>query len=75
MQCPMVCAVIASPPPRCDNCGNPIKQDPRGGWTHGAGSDDWQGKRCPGRLTGAVITSPVVRCHPQDRSEEKGRTE
>jgi hypothetical protein len=41
--------------PACRNCGLPIResQQPqaRFGWTH---TGDWQGVRCPGRVTGAV---------------------
>lgn len=41
--------------PACQNCGLPIResQQPqaRFGWTH---TGDWEGVRCPGRVTGAV---------------------
>jgi hypothetical protein len=41
--------------PACRNCGLPIResQQPqaRFGWTH---TGDWEGVRCPGRVTGAV---------------------
>ena len=39
----------------CVHCGNPILRDSGSptGWMHGGTTRDWQGKRCPGRLTGA----------------------
>lgn len=39
--------------PLCKNCGRTIRWTTRGDrphWTHSGG---WQGRRCPGRLTGA----------------------
>lgn len=54
-------------PDVCEHCGLPIKRETHNsalgdrptrspsGWTHGGPMrDDWQGIRCPGRLTGAV---------------------
>lgn len=45
--------------PLCATCGLPIRRDPRSptGWTHGRTRrhhHHWQGKRCPGRITGAT---------------------
>jgi hypothetical protein len=46
-------------PVHCRNCGEPIvwTGNPPTGWTHGDPSNlrsAWKGKRCPGRITGAV---------------------
>lgn len=39
----------------CQNCGLPVGRDEKAnaptGWTH---MGQWQGLRCPGRITGAI---------------------
>lgn len=75
------------PPPTmlCQNCGNPIRFDNRlppnqspTGWIHGRWREapDWQGKRCPGRLTGAEprteeTTEGTAPLQQHDYDEEK----
>lgn len=46
-------------PDPCGNCGRPIHLGAKG-WTHGAKDDDWQGRRRPGAVTGAVPEVPHV---------------
>jgi hypothetical protein len=39
----------------CMNCGQPIRRAmTKTGYTHGRAGLDWQGSRCPGKLTGAL---------------------
>lgn len=43
---------------RCANCDRPIIPT---AWTHGGPAGAWQGKRCPGTVTGAVpVEHPLV---------------
>jgi hypothetical protein len=58
--------VPVEPHPMCKNCGRPIHRSTReackAGWDHGrywGDPDNWQGVRCPGRLTGAEFAVPV----------------
>jgi hypothetical protein len=57
--------------PACRNCGLPIResQQPQAkfGWTH---TGDWEGVRCPGRVTGAV---PDVRAAYRAGREDAAR--
>jgi hypothetical protein len=41
---------------RCRNCGHPISPHAASstGWAHGRTAGDWQGIRCPRRVTGAA---------------------
>jgi len=39
----------------CMNCGRPIRRGATStGYTHGRTGGDWQGVRCPGKITGAL---------------------
>lgn len=72
--------------PKCANCGHPIQRArdawrPGTGsapqddvWTHGIGrqSGYWQGRRCPGRFSGATLLppEPIASANPQKCSDE-----
>lgn len=49
-------AVLIELQRRCRNCGHPVVPSAASStnWTHGRVDSDWQGVRCPRRVTGAT---------------------